>query len=70
MMLTARRVLVFWTAVSVFGMQAAIGFAQTSGDPSLADALTKLDADAKDAMAKTKVPEFPSPWSTRTKWSF
>lgn len=56
MMLTARRVLAFWTAVAVFGVQAAIGFAQTSGDPSLADALTKLDVYAKDAMAKTKVP--------------
>jgi CubicO group peptidase (beta-lactamase class C family) len=56
MMLTARRLLVSWTAVAVFGVQALTGFAQTSADTSLADALTKLDAYAKDAMAKTKVP--------------
>jgi CubicO group peptidase (beta-lactamase class C family) len=37
-------------------VQALTGFAQTSADASLADALTKLDAYAKDAMATTKVP--------------
>jgi hypothetical protein len=56
------RVLCF--AVAVLGMHSVDVFAQDSQGTNLDEALTKLDRNVQDAMAKTKVREFLSRLST------